>query len=373
MLLIFALIIATAVCSSAYSTDIPTLYVPETRCFRMALELPEQVGSDNEFSAGASVAKLYKGFDGKGITMLSGVLCYDSDLFSVNPTISNADGYTVTVTPSGFTVTFKTPAAAEALTDLRFSISMNAKHVTDELMTSIERVYVYFDNVSANGDEVYEGIGAIGYTEFVFAEESTSSDESDASETVSEEQSDESHDKSFDESSREYSEEYSDEFPESDISAEVSEEEPSETNAEERFEAFIDENCLMIMENYICGFTSGIDAAGLMKTYPDITVLHYSNKAEKTGFISTDDILLVFDDHGSLIHRFACVVKGDADRDGSISAGDYIALRMYILKKRDLSAAQLIAADIDGNCMITAADYISVRKHILGISDIFGR
>ena len=343
----------------------------------MALELPEQVGSDSEFSAGASVAKLYKGFDGKGITMLSGVLCYDSELFSVNPTISNADGYTVTVTPSSFTVTFKTPAAAEALTDLRFSISMNAKHVTDELMTSIERVYVYFDNVSANGDEVYEGIGAIGYTEFVFAEESTSSDESDASETVSTEQSDESHDKSFDESrdesSREYSEEYSDEFPKSDISAEVSEEEPSETNAEERFEAFIDENCLMIMENYICGFTSGIDAAGLMKTYPDITVLHYSNKAEKTGFVSTDDILLVFDDHGSLIHRFACVVKGDADRDGSISAGDYIALRMYILKKRDLSAAQLIAADIDGNCRITAADYISVRKHILGIYDIFGR
>ena len=377
LLLIIILIIATAVCSSAYSTDIPTLYVPETRCFRMALELPEQVGSDSEFSAGASVAKLYKGFDGKGITMLSGVLCYDSELFSVNPTISNADGYTVTVTPSSFTVTFKTPAAAEALTDLRFSISMNAKHVTDELMTSIERVYVYFDNVSANGDEVYEGIGAIGYTEFVFAEESTSSDESDASETVSEEQSDESNDKSFDESrdesSREYSEEYSDEFSESDISAEVSEEVPSETNAEERFEAFIDENCLIIMENYICGFTSGIDAAGLMKTYPDITVLHYSNKAEKTGFVSTDDILLVFDDHGSLIHRFACVVKGDADRDGSISAGDYIALRMYILKKRDLSAAQLIAADIDGNCRITAADYISVRKHILGISDIFGR
>ena len=53
--------------------------------------------------------------------------------------------------------------------------------------------------------------------------------------------------------------------------------------------------------------------------------------------------------------------------------GDYIALRMYILKKRDLSAAQLIAADIDGNCRITAADYISVRKHILGIYDIFGR
>lgn len=156
LLLIIILIIATAVCSSAYSTDIPTLYVPETRCFRMALELPEQVGSDSEFSAGASVAKLYKGFDGKGITMLSGVLCYDSELFSVNPTISNADGYTVTVTPSSFTVTFKTPAAAEALTDLRFSISMNAKHVTDELMTSIERVYVYFDNVSANGDEVYE-------------------------------------------------------------------------------------------------------------------------------------------------------------------------------------------------------------------------
>ena len=129
----------------------------------------------------------------------------------------------------------------------------------------------------------------------------------------------------------------------------------------------------MIMENYICGFTSGIDAAGLMKTYPDITVLHYSNKAAKTGFVSTDDILLVFDDHGSLIHRFACVVKGDADRDGSISAGDYIALRMYILKKRDLSAAQLIAADIDRNGRITAADYISVRKHILGIYDIFGR
>lgn len=377
MLLIFALIIAMAVCSSAYSTDIPALYVPETRCFRMALELPEQVGSDSEFSAVASVAKLYKGFDGKGITMLSGVLCYDSDLFSVNPTISNAEGYTVTVTPSGFTVAFKAPAAAEVLTEIRFSISMNAKHVTDELMTSIERVYVYLDNVSANGDDVYEGIGAIGYTEFVFAEETTSADESNASETVSAEQSDGSYDKSsdesHDESSHEYSEEYSDEFSEPDISDEVSEEEPSKTSAEERFEAFLDENHLMITGNYICGFTSGIDAAGLMETYPDITVLHYSDKAAKTGFVSTDDILLVFDDYGSLIHRFACVVKGDVDRDGSISAGDYIALRMYILKKRDLSAAQLIAADIDGNGRITAADYISVRKHILGIYDIFGR
>lgn len=331
----------------------------------MALELPEQVGSDSEFSAVASVAKLYKGFEGKGITMLSGVLCYDSDLFSVNPSISNADGYTVTVTPSGFTVAFKTPAAAEELTEVRFSITMNAKHVTDELMTSIERVYVYLDNVSANGDEVYEGIGAIGYTEFVFAEESASSAESDASETASAE--------SHDESSHECSEEYSDEFSEPDISGEVSEEEPSKTSAEERFEAFLDENRLMITGNYICGFTSGIDAAELMKTYPDITVLHYSDKAAKTGFVSTDDILLVFDDHGSLLHRFACVVKGDVDRDGSISAGDYIALRMYILKKRDLSAAQLIAADIDGNGSITAADYISVRKHILGIYDIFGR
>ena len=92
LLLIIILIIATAVCSSAYSTDIPTLYVPETRCFRMALELPEQVGSDSEFSAVASVAKLYKGFDGKGITMLSGILCYDSELFpSIRPSVMPTD------------------------------------------------------------------------------------------------------------------------------------------------------------------------------------------------------------------------------------------------------------------------------------------
>ena len=381
LLLIFVLITATAVCSSAYGTDIPVLYVPETRCFRMALELPEQVGSDSEFTASASIAKLYKGFDGKGITVISGALCYDGDLFSVSPSVSSTDGYTVTVTPSGFTVTLKAPATAETLTEIRFGISMNAKHVTDELMTSIERVYVYLDNVSASGDEVYEGIGAIGYTEFVFAEENASSDVSEVSEPVSAEQSVESYDESCDESidessskySEEYSCEYSDEFSEPDISDEASEEKPSETGAEELFKAFLDKNRLTMTGSHICGFPSGVDAAEIMKMYPDITVLHYSDKAAKTGLVSTDDILLVFDDYGSLLHRFTCIIKGDVDRDGDISAGDYIALRMHLLKKRDFSAAQLVAADIDGNGRINAADYIFIRRHLLGIYDIFER
>lgn len=373
LVLICALIITTAVYSSAYSTNIPTLYVPETRCFRMELQLPEQVSSDSEFPAEASVAKLYKGFAGDGITSISGVLCYDNDLFSVNPSIINAERYTVTITPSGFTVSFNSPITAENLTEVHFSISMNAKHVTDELITSVERVYVYLDNVSANGNDMYEGIGAIGYTEFVFAEEIASSDRSEASEPASAEQSDKSDDESVDEPLDEYSDEYSDEFSRPDISHEISEEDPPETNAEERFEDFLDENNLAITENYICGFMSGIDAAELMEAYPDITVLHYSDKAAKTGFVSTDDILLIFDDYGSLLHRFTCVVKGDVDRDGSISASDYIALRLYILKKKDLSAAQLIAADIDGNCKINAADYIRVRKHLLGIYDLFKR
>ena len=370
------LIIATVVWSSAYSTDIPTLYVPETRCFRMALELPEQVGSGSEFSAVASVAKLYKDFDGEGITAVSGVLCYDDDLFSVNPSVCNADGYTVTITPSGFKVAFDAPAAAEALTEVIFGISMNAKHVTDEVMSSIERVYVYLDNVSANGNKVYDGIGAIGYTEFIFSEESTASDESIASGVAFPEQSDESHDNLYDEShsesSDEYSEEHIDEFSKSDISDDVSEEEPSKAGAEERFQAFLDENRLAVADNYICGFTSGVDAAELTETYPDITVLHYSDKAAKSGFVATDDVLLVFDDYGSLQNRFTCVVKGDLDRDGAISAGDYVALRMYILKKKDFSSAQCVAADIDGNGRINAADYIFVRKHLLVRYDIFG-
>ena len=65
--------------------------------------------------------------------------------------------------------------------------------------------------------------------------------------------------------------------------------------------------------------------------------------------------------------KVTIVVKGDANKDGKISALDYVKVKNHILKKVNLKKdmAAFLAADANGDGKISALDYVKIKNLIL--------
>lgn len=245
-----ALTAVTVLYSAAEETPPPEIYVPEDSHFKFELSLPSEVNAGTSFSGSVYIKRLYT--DISAASGIYGKFVYDPGLFAVTESSYTGEGYTLKIDKDGFSLVFDKTASAEDLADISFSVDFTAQKRTSDEQVSIDRVYITLDHVtivSPSGD-IYEGFGAIGYTEFMFAknpppielpsvpfDESSdnvvdSSDEADdSSEPYSEESSKASSEESSEELSEESSEEPSEESAED--TSKVSSEEPSEISSEE--------------------------------------------------------------------------------------------------------------------------------------------
>lgn len=98
----------------------------------------------------------------------------------------------------------------------------------------------------------------------------------------------------------------------------------------------------------------------------DVKVYDKSNKLKTTGVIATGDRIVIVNDDGSAFVDAIAVVKGDVDGDGKVSSTDYIKIRLAVLKRVELTGANLYAGIVSGGSKITAKDYTTVRIYLMG-------
>lgn len=315
---------ALAVSSLAVAEEIPEIYVPDKSYFKMELDLPSKVDSGDEFAGCLYVKKVYSAFAKEGITSISGKFSYNRALFTIIPSSYGKNDFSVDITAYGFRIEFDAPVSYDKLIEYDFSIPIRARSVSNKDNESIDRTYICADYVMAEGDKAYSGIGGIGYTEFMHADGNFTDNPDYAS-----------------------------------------------SSAGKRFSAFLSEYNLSEDGKYITGFKPHTSGNKLIRKYPEITVMHCNVSAVKNGYISTEDVLMFFDGSGNVYKRLVCVIKGDLGGDGMLHADDYISLRLHIVKRKELSAAEKIAADVNGDGKIDSLDYILLRMHLLKIVDIF--
>ena len=81
-----------------------------------------------------------------------------------------------------------------------------------------------------------------------------------------------------------------------------------------------------------------------------------------TALVGTGQTLTIQDASGTV--TYTCLVYGDADGDGRITAVDLYVVKEDILQKRPLSGAAKRAASLSGS-KITAVDLYIIKNHIL--------
>jgi len=249
--LVFAAVLAVS--SLAVAEEIPEIHVPDKSYFKTELDLPSKVDSGDEFAGRLYVKRVYSAFAKGGITSISGKFLYNRALFTVIPSSYGENDFSVDITASGFRIEFDAPVSCDKLTEYDFSIPIRARSVSDNDNESIDRVYICADYVIAEGDKAYSGIGGIGYTEFMYSDGNSTDRPGHAS-----------------------------------------------TSAGKRFSAFLSEYGLSEDGKYITGFKPHTSGNDLIRKYPEITVMHYSASAAKSGYMSTEDVLMFFDGAGNV-------------------------------------------------------------------------
>ena len=67
----------------------------------------------------------------------------------------------------------------------------------------------------------------------------------------------------------------------------------------------------------------------------------------------------------------ASVTKGDVNKDGKITASDYVLIKNQIMGTTSLDESAKKAADINGDGKISASDYVMVKNYIMGVISSF--
>lgn len=93
---------------------------------------------------------------------------------------------------------------------------------------------------------------------------------------------------------------------------------------------------------------------------------------EKQTYIGTNTKLIIKEKmHQMQIESYTCLIYGDINGDGKISAMDYTLIKNHIMEvKRIIQENQKWTADVNGDGKISAMDYTLIKNDIMGIKKI---
>lgn len=86
--------------------------------------------------------------------------------------------------------------------------------------------------------------------------------------------------------------------------------------------------------------------------------------------LGTGSTIVVTDSDGKTKYNYKVVIYGDVNGDGAITASDYVNVKNYIMKKKNLSEAALRGADSNKSGSVTASDYVVIKNYILKKTNI---
>ena len=129
---------------------------------------------------------------------------------------------------------------------------------------------------------------------------------------------------------------------------------------------YVSELDLRLADGYLSGFTLDTPVRSLVSQIKAVnkdTVTDSKGSAvADTALVGTGQTLTIQDASGTV--TYTCLVYGDADGDGRITAVDLYVVKEDILQKRPLSGAAKRAASLSGS-KITAVDLYIIKNHIL--------
>ena len=100
----------------------------------------------------------------------------------------------------------------------------------------------------------------------------------------------------------------------------------------------------------------------------EIVVKDASGNIKTTGIMKTKDVLEI--KTAGQVFTFHCLIMGDCNGDGKISAIDYVMLENHITGIRKLKDVEFHAMNVNHDKKVSAIDYVMIENHILKISII---
>lgn len=107
-----------------------------------------------------------------------------------------------------------------------------------------------------------------------------------------------------------------------------------------------------------------IKVEDVLKKASGATVKNTSGKTVTSGNIGTGYTVKY---NGA---SYTVVKLGDVDGSGTVTAGDYVKIKNYIMDKGSLNSTAKQGADVNSDGKITAGDYVQIKNHIMGKDDI---
>ena len=97
-----------------------------------------------------------------------------------------------------------------------------------------------------------------------------------------------------------------------------------------------------------------------------------NNVLKEEAYITTNtQVQIIKKDSNEVLQEYTCIIYGDVNCDGKISALDYTLIKNHIMdvqKITDLNAQ--IAANVNGDNKISALDYTLIKNHIMDVQKI---
>ena len=125
---------------------------------------------------------------------------------------------------------------------------------------------------------------------------------------------------------------------------------------------------------YINGINPGTTANTILDKLSDSKKVSITDTNGKglagTSKVGTNSTITITDEDETTKYSYKVVIYGDVNGDGSITAGDYVNIKNYILNKNTLNVTALKGADVNKSGTITASDYVIIKNYILKKTNI---
>ena len=131
-----------------------------------------------------------------------------------------------------------------------------------------------------------------------------------------------------------------------------------------------------MVEQYGNGIFKLDTDSNILTVLPGATVRNISEYLDKTCKVKNNEGKVVTDKDATVAtgykvdDTYSIAVLGDVNGDGKVKSTDYMRIKNYILKKSELSDAEMAAADVNEDGKVKSTDYMRIKNYILKKSEI---
>lgn len=135
---------------------------------------------------------------------------------------------------------------------------------------------------------------------------------------------------------------------------------------------YIKINNIKIENEYLSKINEKISKEDFINNFEISSDLEVQINNNDKEFITTNTIIDIIDkENKNIIKRYYCLIYGDLNEDGKISALDYTQIKNHIMDVKKISGMiSKNIADVNRDGKISALDYTQIKNHIMDVKKI---